>query len=39
MSPEVEQKIVFFGCLFAAIILHEISHGVIALFLDRKSVV
>jgi Zn-dependent protease len=32
VSPEVEQKLVFFGCLFAAIILHEISHGVVALF-------
>jgi Zn-dependent protease len=32
MSPELEQKLVFFGCLFAAIILHEISHGVVALF-------
>ncbi len=32
MSVELEQKLVFFGCLFAAIILHEISHGVIALF-------
>jgi Zn-dependent protease len=32
VSPELEQKLVFFGCLFAAIILHEISHGVVALF-------
>lgn len=32
MSPELQQKLVFFGCLFAAIILHEISHGVVALF-------
>ncbi len=32
MSAEWEQKLVFFGCLFAAIILHEISHGVVALF-------
>ncbi len=32
MSSELEQKLVFFGCLFAAIILHEISHGVVALF-------
>jgi Zn-dependent protease len=32
VSAELEQKLVFFGCLFAAIILHEISHGVVALF-------
>ncbi len=32
MGNELEQKLVFFGCLFAAIILHEISHGVVALF-------
>jgi Zn-dependent protease len=32
VSADVEQKLVFFGCLFAAIILHEISHGVVALF-------
>ncbi|MGZ8735055.1 MAG: site-2 protease family protein, partial [Acidimicrobiia bacterium] len=32
MSPELQQKLVFFGCLFAAIILHEISHGVVALW-------
>lgn len=32
MSPQVEQKVVFFGCLFVAIILHEISHGVVAWF-------
>jgi Zn-dependent protease len=28
----VEEKVIFFGCLFVAIILHEISHGVVALF-------
>jgi len=32
VSSELEQKLVFFGCLFAAIILHEISHGIVALF-------
>ncbi len=32
MSAEVEERLVFFGCLFLAIILHEISHGVVALF-------
>lgn len=31
MSPDVEARLVFFGCLFLAIILHEISHGVVAL--------
>ncbi|HYV60925.1 MAG TPA: site-2 protease family protein [Acidimicrobiia bacterium] len=32
MSAEVEERLVFFACLFLAIILHEISHGVVALF-------
>jgi Zn-dependent protease len=32
LSPEVEERLVFFGCLFFAIILHEISHGIVALF-------
>ncbi|MFL6242489.1 MAG: site-2 protease family protein, partial [Acidimicrobiia bacterium] len=32
MSGEVEERVVFFACLFLAIILHEISHGVVALF-------
>jgi Zn-dependent protease len=32
LSAEVEERLVFFGCLFLAIILHEISHGVVALF-------
>jgi Zn-dependent protease len=31
VSPDVEERLVFFGCLFLAIILHEISHGVVAL--------
>jgi Zn-dependent protease len=31
VSADLEQKLVFFGCLFVAIILHEISHGVVAL--------
>jgi len=32
LSADVEERLVFFGCLFFAIILHEISHGVVALF-------
>ena len=32
MSAEVEERLVFFACLFLAIILHEISHGIVALF-------
>ena len=32
MSADVEERLVFFGCLFFAIILHEISHGVVALW-------
>jgi Zn-dependent protease len=31
VSADVEERLVFFGCLFFAIILHEISHGVVAL--------
>lgn len=31
MSSDLELKLVFFGCLIVAIILHEISHGVVAL--------
>lgn len=29
---ELHDQLIYFGCLFAAIILHEISHGVVALF-------
>jgi Zn-dependent protease len=32
LSADIEERLVFFGCLFFAIILHEISHGVVALF-------
>lgn len=32
MSADVEERLVFFGCLFFAIILHEISHGIVALW-------
>jgi Zn-dependent protease len=32
LSADVEERLVFFCCLFFAIILHEISHGVVALF-------
>jgi Zn-dependent protease len=32
LSADVEERLVFFGCLFFAIILHEISHGIVALF-------
>jgi Zn-dependent protease len=32
VSADVEERLVFFGCLFFAIILHEISHGVVALW-------
>lgn len=32
MSSDVQDKVVFFGCLIVAIILHELSHGVAALF-------
>ena len=32
MSVELQEQLVFFGCLLVAIILHEISHGVVALW-------
>ena len=30
MSSDLEQALVFFVCLVAAVILHEVSHGVVA---------
>jgi Zn-dependent protease len=32
VSTDLEQALVFFGCLVVAVILHEISHGVVALW-------
>lgn len=32
MSTNLEQALVFFGCLVVAVILHEVSHGVAAAF-------
>lgn len=32
MSANTQQHVIFFGCLVVAIILHEISHGVVALW-------
>ena len=32
MSADLTEKLIFFGCLIVAIILHEISHGVVALW-------
>lgn len=32
MSAELSEKLVFYGCVIVAIILHEISHGVVALW-------
>ena len=32
LSAELEERLIFFACLFVAIILHEISHGVVALW-------
>lgn len=37
MSPRLEEQLVFFGCLLVAIILHEISHGVVALWLGDDT--
>jgi Zn-dependent protease len=30
LSTDLEQALVFFGCLVVAVILHEVSHGVVA---------
>ncbi len=32
MSADLTEKLVFYGCVIVAIILHEISHGVVALW-------
>lgn len=32
MSADLSEKLVFYGCVIFAIILHEISHGVVALW-------
>ena len=37
MSTNVEQALVFFGCLVVAVILHEISHGVVALWFGDRT--
>jgi Zn-dependent protease len=37
VSPRLEEQLVFFGCLLVAIILHEISHGVVALWLGDDT--
>ena len=31
VAPLTRQHLIFYGCLFVAVILHEISHGVVAL--------
>ena len=37
MSSNAEQALVFFGCLVVAVILHEISHGVVALWFGDRT--
>jgi Zn-dependent protease len=32
VSADLQQKVILFGCLVVAIILHEISHGIVALW-------
>ena len=32
-----EQTVIFFGCLVVAVILHEISHGVVALWFGDRT--
>jgi Zn-dependent protease len=33
----LEQSVIFFGCLVVAVILHEISHGVVALWFGDRT--
>jgi Zn-dependent protease len=37
VSGNLEQALVFFGCLVVAVILHEISHGVVALWFGDRT--
>jgi Zn-dependent protease len=37
VSNNVEQALIFFGCLVVAVILHEISHGVVALWFGDRT--
>jgi Zn-dependent protease len=37
VNTDVEQALVFFGCLVVAVILHEISHGVVALWFGDRT--
>ena len=37
MSTDDEQTVIFFGCLVVAVILHEISHGVVALWFGDRT--
>ena len=32
-----EQAVIYFGCLIVAVILHEISHGVVALWFGDRT--
>ena len=33
----LQQSVIFFGCLVVAVILHEISHGVVALWFGDRT--
>lgn len=34
---DLEQSLIFFGCLVVAVILHEISHGIVALWFGDRT--
>jgi Zn-dependent protease len=37
VTDNLEQALIFFGCLVVAVILHEISHGVVALWFGDRT--
>jgi Zn-dependent protease len=37
VTTNLEQALVFFGCLVVAVILHEVSHGVVALWFGDRT--
>jgi Zn-dependent protease len=37
VSNNLEQALIFFGCLVVAVILHEISHGIVALWFGDRT--
>ena len=37
MNTDLEQTLIYFGCLVVAVILHEVSHGVVALWFGDRT--